>query len=121
MSALRIEKTMSIVLATGIVIALIIVLAGGSLYLYEHGAENMQLEFTRYTNASIPLNHLFNASPQATLNVVNIGLFILVGTQLLRVLLLFFYYFWQRDYIYTVISLFVTMVLIYSTLYPFLP
>lgn len=109
----RIESVISVVLIIGTLLSLLFVFSGGVMYLQQHGAETMQMEFANYKP------QLFSLSFSA-FNMINIGLAILVATQLLRVIMLVFFYLWQRNYYFTFISLFISIVLIYSTLYPFL-
>lgn len=111
-SSNKMQENLTIILLLGTLTATFLVLAGGSMYLWNHGQEILQLKLLETSHFKINIRHLdFSYSP---LFIIVLGLLTLVATQILRVLLLVFYYGSIRDYKFTFISLFVLLVLIYS-------
>lgn len=114
-SSKQIQHVIGNVLLSGTLISSFIVLVGGILFLM--------------TNGLHPLTtHLFDGEPQTVSNsavwhfafsfsplgIIQLGLLFLVFTQFIRVGLLCWYYFSIKDYYFTVFSLFIFIVLLYS-------
>lgn len=111
-SSNKMQANLAIILLLGTLIATVLVLIGGSIFLWHHGQEVLQLKLLGTSHFNINIRHLdFSYSP---LFLIVLGLLALVATQILRVLLLVFYYGSIRDYKFMVISLFVLFVLLYS-------
>jgi len=114
--ARKIEDLISIILTIGIVISCLLVLVGGILFLSQHTGENISLvslQTTHYTPTSFKqvLQNVFSFSANA---IIELGLFALVITQIVRVGLLALFYFYQKDSKFTLISFFIFSLLIYS-------
>lgn len=110
-----IEKKISLILLAGTLLSTAIVLLGGIWYLSQHGAEDMQFALLRSAPTPHSVAEVWQFALSFTpLGIVQLGLLILVATQLLRVAMLCFFYIKTRDYWFTLISCFVLLVLIYS-------
>lgn len=103
-------------LLIGILISVVIVSIGGvySLSLYGHESVYEQFFYTHKPEIGT-LSDLFNAAYQLTpYGIVQLGVFALVLTQLLRVLLVGWYFAKSHDFIFTGISAIILLALIYS-------
>lgn len=108
----KMQEDLTLILLMGTLFAIFLVFLGGSTYLWQHGNEVLQLKVLESSHVNIDIRHLsFSFSP---LFIIILGLLSLVATQMLRVLLLLIYYASIRDYKFTLISLFVLLVLLYS-------
>ncbi|MHB1222267.1 MAG: DUF1634 domain-containing protein [Gammaproteobacteria bacterium] len=111
----RLEKEMGAILLVGMLLALTLVIIGGGWYLIENGSATLQTELllTNYDQTSITqiLDQALSLSP---LSLIELGLLILVATQIIRVGLLVWFYFRLHDYWFVSFSLFVFFVLVYS-------
>jgi uncharacterized membrane protein len=113
----KIENIIGVLLLVGVSISGALVFCGGILYLWLHGADNMQTELLVSDNYSIHIRHFWNiAFSLEPIGIIELGLIALVTTQILRVGLLVWFYADIRDYKFMCISLFVFIVLIYSFL-----
>src|SRR5438045_2129198 len=111
----KMEITMSLILAVGMIISVCLVMLGGTLYLLQHGGESMQYELTQDDHFSTSVRLIFDAALSFTpFGIIELGLLVLVATQAIRVGLLVWFYGVMRDYWFTLISLFIFCVLIYS-------
>jgi uncharacterized membrane protein len=111
----KIKEIMSLILTIGMLISVCFVLIGGCLYLLQFGNDTIQNELkppTFYvTNVQLIWQQALVFSP---LGLIELGLLALVGTQVVRVGLLVFFYSITKDYIFTLISLFILLTLLYS-------
>lgn len=110
-----IERKIGSVLFIGTLLPMLIVLIGGILYLMQHGSDTLQLQLLR--SAPIPRTTneiLLTAISLTPLGIVQLGLLLLVGTQVLRVLLLFLFYFKSGDVWFSLFCGAILLVLIYS-------
>jgi len=109
------EIMMSIILTVGMIISIILILSGGILYLLQYGNDIMRydsLQLDAYKTSIIEIwKSAFTLSPYA---LIELGIFILVITQAVRVALLAWYYAAIKDTIFSLISVFIISVLIYS-------
>jgi uncharacterized membrane protein len=114
----QVEQIIGGILKIAVVIAAVIVLAGGILYLIQNGRNS-------------PEYHLFKGEPKSlrtisgilkevlTLDaygIIQIGLLVLIATPVARVIFSVFAFALQRDRIYVVVTLIVLTVLAYSIL-----
>ena len=117
-SVKKMEEMIGLLLTIGVIISSFLVLVGGFLYLFQHGGENMNFELLQAKTYSISFKQVFQSLLVLSPNgIIELGLFALVLTQLLRVVLLIVFYIFQQDYWFSVISLFILSILIYSTLF----
>lgn len=112
---MRMEKAMSLILTTGMIISLIFVTIGGGLYLYQSGYENAAQVFHSGVNFQTTVEQIFiSAFSFSPFGIIELGVLMLVATQSVRVGLLVWYYAMKKDRAFTGISLFILAVLIYS-------
>lgn len=111
----RLEKKMGAILLVGMLLALTLVMTGGGWYLIENGSATLQTELlsTGHDQTSITqiLEKALSFSP---IGLIELGLLVLVATQVIRVGLLVWFYFRLHDYWFVSFSLFVFFVLVYS-------
>ena len=103
------------ILLVGLWISLIITLFGGLFYITQYGNEVPSYHLFHKKALSITSAHVWDDalrfSPYA---IIQIGIYILVLTQLLRVALVTWYYFKMHDRKFVAFSLFILVVLIFS-------
>jgi uncharacterized membrane protein len=110
-----IEKKIGAVLLAGTLFSMAVVLIGGIWYLSQFGNDNVQFELLRSMPKSRSIDEIWRVALSFTpLGIVELGLLLLVATQLLRVAMLCVFYAIIGDYGFTSISCFVLLVLIYS-------
>lgn len=110
-----IDQWMSWTLNLGTLLSILLVFSGGAIYLFNAGNESIQLLLQQST--TYPLNFSIIAETiQLTpaVGLIEMGLFCLIATQLLRVGMLLIYYIYTKDYWFILINLFVLLVLVYS-------
>jgi uncharacterized membrane protein len=110
------EKLIGQLLRYGVLLSSVIVVIGGMVYLWRHGREQPQF-------------HLFKGEPEkmrkagplfrAILNgegrpFIQLGLFVLIATPILRVVFSIFGYLLEKDYLYLVITLTVLAVILWN-------
>lgn len=109
----NIEKTMSVILLIGISLALVFVIIGEFSYLAKVGHESIYSLVSKPYPTSI--KHLWHAHVVLTsMGLIELGLLTLIGTQVIRIVLLLCYYSRARDYVFAIITLFILIVLCYS-------
>lgn len=101
----QMEQWIGQVLRWGLFLSLFIVLVGGACYLWQHGNDVIPYQVFSGKFTTILL------SPQG---IIQLGLFILIGTQVLRVILTAFLFLQCKDYVFTAISGGIFVLLIYS-------
>lgn len=112
----KIEKIMSVILSIGLMISVSLVMLGGGIYLFQHGHENIHFDVVNPVYSTNPQLILENALYFSPFGIIQLGLLVLVVTQIARVGLLVWFYGAIRDYWFLFISLFVLVVLMFSTL-----
>lgn len=110
------EMVIGQLLRYGVLLSSVIVAAGGIVYLYRHGAE-------------VPLYRQFKGEPakmkeikplwQAVLRgegrpLIQLGLMVQIATPITRILFSVFGYLLEKDYLYTVITLLVLLVILWN-------
>jgi uncharacterized membrane protein len=117
MSDSSIENRMSVLLYIGVLVSSLIVLIGGVLYLIQHGMDNVQIELLQSATKTTSVKNIWlEAFSFTPLGIVQLGLLLLVCTQLLRVALLLVFYLSIRDYWFVAFCGFVLSVLLYTFL-----
>ena len=114
----RVEQVIGNLLRTGVILSVVVVLAGGIAYLIEHGSEPSG-------------HHAFRSVPpylrdvgqvvRAALSldsraIMQLGLLLLILTPVARVVFTVFAFLWQRDYLYSAITVAVLGILLFSLL-----
>lgn len=110
----KIETIMSVILSIGLMISVGFVILGGAIYLFKHAHENIHFDAVNPVYSTNPQLILENALYFSPFGIIQLGLLILVLTQIARVGLLVWFYGVIRDYWFFFISLFVLIVLIGS-------
>lgn len=108
----KIERQMAYILIAGICMAMIFIILGAAIYLYQHGQDAFTIYAQPYplTLQKFDYAH-FSDSP---LTLIEFGLMCLVLMQVLRICLLVLFYIHQRDLWFIGFSLFILSILIYS-------
>lgn len=114
----KMEELIGTVLLIGIALSLVLVCIGGAFYLWQYGGQPLHTELLQddVFKAS-PIHILQLALSLTPLGIIELGLLILVATQIMRVALLLFFYIRLRDYWFILISVFILMILLYSFLW----
>ncbi len=114
----RMDELMGVLLRTGVVLAAVIVVIGGAVFLTRHA-----VPVTNY--------HVFQGEPSELRNVpgifrealalrgrglIQLGLLVLIATPIARVAFSFFAFLYERDWTYVAVTLFVLAVLLYGLL-----
>ena len=102
------------VMLSGLILSVFVIAIGGFLYLFHHGTQIAQ--YTIFHEESESLTHIpqilsgaFHLIPRA---IIQLGLWLLVLTQILRLILTFWLFKELKDTTFILITLFVTMVVI---------
>ena len=115
LSVNKMEEIMSLLLLCGTACAAGFVCIGGLFFLMQHGMDNIQVEILQTTPLQISHQELWQFALSFTpLGLIELGLLLLVLTQIIRVALLCGFYAAIRDYWFTVICTFILFVLVYS-------
>jgi uncharacterized membrane protein len=118
LSETHLKNWLGIILQASILISIVLVFMGGVGFLWQHGNENLQIYLALPADLDMNIltiwhsHHLF--SP---FGLIELGLLVLVIAQVLRVALLTGYYVLIRDYWFTVFSLFILSVILYSLIW----
>jgi uncharacterized membrane protein len=112
----KIDEVMGLVLRTGVILAALIVFAGGTVYLTRHpGAVRdyrvFQGEPAEYKE--VPAIGRDAAALHGR-GLIQFGLLVLIATPIARVVFSLFAFLWQRDWTYVVVTGIVLGLLVYS-------
>lgn len=113
---LQLELLLSNILKYGVFLASAVVLVGGILYLIRHGSEPADYRVfhgvpSEFRSPDGVVNAVLSGSRRG---IIQLGLFILVATPIVRVAISFLAFLHQRDYVYIAITSLVLSGLIYS-------
>ncbi len=112
----RLEIVISMLLRVGLVIASLLVLAGGIIYLVQHGTAVP--EYSSFRGEPFALTHLGSIFTGVTgfdsRAIIQFGLLLLILTPISRVVFSVAAFLIQRDYLYTGVTLFVLAILIFN-------
>lgn len=111
-----IERLISYLLKYGVLLASVVVLTGGILYLVIYGTEPANYRFFQGEPSQLcsPIGIVTAALSGNPLGIIQLGLLILIATPVTRVALSVLIFLWQRDWLYAIVTLFVLSELIYS-------
>jgi uncharacterized membrane protein len=114
----RVEIVIANLLRAGVTLAATVVLTGGSVFLFRHGLApaNYRVfagEPTELRNLRGIVHAAFTLQSRG---IIQLGLLFLIVTPVARVAFAAFAFALERDWLYTAISTFVLMVLLYSLL-----
>ena len=112
----QIEMIMGNLLRFGVLLSAIIVLAGGFIYLWQHGTSTPQYstfagEPKRLREIGRIWSTAFNGRGRS---VIQLGLLILISTPIARILFSIIGFILEKDILYTMITLFVLLIIIVS-------
>jgi uncharacterized membrane protein len=111
------ESALGYVLRIGVILAVLVCLAGGGLLLHQyHGASGLTLLSEQPTQLR-PAQVWQQARQGSGAAIILIGLFLLLLTPVLRVLSMVFAFLWERDWLYTAISTGVLAILVIGILF----
>jgi uncharacterized membrane protein len=110
------ERIISVVLRTGVILSAVIVLLGGSCYLVRHGSELADYHVFRgaaqeYRSVRGIVNAMGSSNCRA---IIQFGLLVLIATPIARVAFSLVGFALERDRTYVVITSIVLAVLLYS-------
>lgn len=106
------------VLRTGVIVSMLIVITGGIIYLYRHGAGHMS--YTHFKG--VPgFAHSFSGIWHGILEfrgraIIQAGIVLLIATPVMRILVSGIGFIAERDYLYTGISVLVLLIILISAL-----
>ncbi|MEW6442530.1 MAG: DUF1634 domain-containing protein [bacterium] len=114
----QIERILGSLLRSGVILAALVVLAGGFLFLVRHGDE--EPHYAVFLGEPAELNHVPGIARQALTGkargVIQLGLLLLIATPVARVAFSLFAFALQRDRTYVVVTCIVLTLLIFSLL-----
>src|SRR3990167_4053968 len=115
MTIQKIETWMKLIVLLGIMLAICFVMIGGFSYLMIEGQNQLPLSLLQLEANHSGINQAWHmAFSFSPLGMIQLGLLILVLTQILRIALLACFYAVSRDEKFTLMSTFILFVLIYS-------
>jgi uncharacterized membrane protein len=115
----RLENIIGRLLQIGVLIAAATVLAGGILYLIQNPSGHV--DYRSFAPGSPSLNSLsgivLSAAHFESLGLIQVGLLILIATPVARVAMAVVGFALERDRLYTVVSLTVLVILVFSLIH----
>jgi uncharacterized membrane protein len=112
----KLDLTIGRLLRYGVFLSVVIVLAGTVVYFIKHGSEIPN--YASFTMAPAALRRPVGIIDQAFhltgSGIIQLGLLALIATPIARVFFSVFAFFRQRDYRYTIITLIVLLILLFS-------
>jgi uncharacterized membrane protein len=114
----QLEYLLSNLLKYGVLIASSIVLFGGILYLIHHGSEPAEYQVFLGTPSEFrsPTGVVTAILAGSRRGIIQLGLLILIAIPILRVIISFFTFLLQRNFVYVIITSLVLLSLTYSLL-----
>ena len=114
------DRYIGTILRTGMLLSAAVILAGGLLFLMQHGKEPVSFHAFHGEPAEITSVRLIvqGALRGAALQIIQLGLLLLIATPIARVIFAVVAFAWERDYLYVSISFVVLVVLLYSLFGP---
>jgi uncharacterized membrane protein len=112
----RLESVMGNLLRIGVLVAAAVVAAGGIFYLVQHHSD--QVNYSQFQSEPSALKTIpgivHEAAGLRSTGIMQLGLLLLIATPILRVVCAVFGFALERDFLYTIVSLIVLGVLLYS-------
>jgi uncharacterized membrane protein len=113
----QVEQFIGNLLRTGVILAAVVVLAGGLLFLARHGREPRH-DYQEFHEESVelrgPVAIVRDAATLKSGGLIQLGLLLLIATPVARVVFSVFSFARQRDALYVMVTLIVLVVLLYS-------
>lgn len=112
----RFETVIGTMLRGGVILAAAIVLAGGAMYMIRSGDVTPEYRMFRGEATDLRYMHTIISAAMAghARGLIQLGLLVLIATPIARVGFSVGAYISERDWLYTVVTLFVFAMLIYS-------
>ncbi len=112
----RMEMIMGNLLRTGVLIAALVVFAGGVLYLWRYGSAHPNYRIFRGEPSDLKGLHAIAefALGEHSRGLIQLGLLLLIATPVARVVFAVYGFLRERDRLYVGVSLLVLAVLLYS-------
>ncbi|HET9743151.1 MAG TPA: DUF1634 domain-containing protein [Terriglobales bacterium] len=114
----QLETIMGNLLRIGVLTAAAVVLIGAGLFLAQHGRAHP--DYHRFQSEPAELKSLPGIGAEVasghSQGIIQLGLILLIATPIMRVIFAVIGFGFERDYLYTVVSLIVLAVLLYSLL-----
>jgi uncharacterized membrane protein len=114
----RLDELMGELLRTGVLLAALVVLVGGVVYLTRH--DMPVINYRVFQGEPSELRTISGILHEALAlrgrGLIQLGLLILIATPIARVAFSFFAFLYQRDWLYVVVTLMVLGLLLYSLL-----
>jgi uncharacterized membrane protein len=114
----RLDEMLGNLLRAGVLISAAVVVAGGLLYLIQHGREPVP---SHSQEEPIYLRSLAGIASDAftgeSRGIIQFGIILLIGTPIARVIFSVFAFFVERDYLYVAVTVLVLLILMYSLLF----
>lgn len=112
----RLDHVLSLVLRAGLSLAIVTVVIGSVLFLWQHGKEIIyDRVFNGEPNSLKGLVNIFDAAiHDGTLAIIQLGIIILIATPVIRVVSCLVVFAAERDFLYVTFSSFVLAVLLFS-------
>lgn len=115
MAVKNVERLLGMLLIFCTLVATLIVVIGGTLYVLQNGGEILPTNLIHATPQQTTIADVWRVAFSFTpVGIIQLGLLCLIATQIIRVAMLFGYYALIRDYYFSVICGFVLFVLLYS-------
>ena len=115
----RVELVVGNLLRTGVILAAVVVLIGGILYLVKYGTD--EPHYTTFQKGVVPAAEFCSPSGivEAAINlrprgIVALGLLLLIATPVARVVFTIFAFWMEKDYTYVAVTMIVLAVLLFS-------
>ncbi len=119
MNDTRMEIVMGRLLRTGVMLSAAVVIAGGALYIFQQ--HNQLADFRHFHGAPFAVRNLAAFLPELAHGngaaVIELGLVMLILTPIARVAFALVAFLLERDKLYTAVSLFILVVLLYGLLF----
>lgn len=117
-STKKAEWVIGWILLLGMSLSALLILAGGLLLLLHHPHESMQLSLLDTPTYKSLADILHTITTIKATSIIELGILLLVATQVLRVALLVIFYAATKDIAFTLFSLFILVMLLYSFIFP---
>lgn len=116
---ITIEHILGNILRIGVIIAASVVLIGAVFYLFRHGNEIPDYYSFVFNPFSVndPIGLLKEVFDLKSLAIIKLGILLLVGTPILRVIISIIAFIYERDLMYVAFTLIVLVVLFFSFFY----
>jgi uncharacterized membrane protein len=113
----RFERLLGALLRVGVLTSALVVVTGGSIYLFRHAAEPIDyrtFQADRLSHLRTPFGIVESALGGSGRGIIQLGLLLLIATPVARVVVSAFGFARQRDAIYCLLTVIVLSVLLYG-------